>query len=122
MGRDCMMGSIRRVVAIVVLACGVTGGMAFSEPAQRYRNPASVCIRLTVADQLSGLAFNTVREEATRIWERHGIALNWKQPAEKQSCPTVVPIVFDGRALLKQGSKPSHDALGLTVFHGRTQT
>ena len=116
------MGSIRRVVAIVVLACGVTSGMAFSEPPQRYRNPASVCIHLTIADQLSGLAFNTAREEAARIWERHGIALNWRQPAEKQSCRIVVPIVFDGRELLKQGGKPGRDALGLTVFHGRSQT
>ena len=126
---------MRRVIGITVLVCGVTCGVAFGEPAQRYRNPALVCVRLTMTDQLSGPAFITAKEEATRIWDRHGIALNWAQPASPKpgeangeggpagtTCRTVVPILFDERAMLKETGGSHADALGLTVFHGRSQT
>ena len=116
-----MVGSIRKAVAIAALACGVLHGVGFADPSHRYRNTAAVCIRLTIADQLSGSALNTVKEEATRIWIRQGIALNWTDPAA-ETCRTVVPIIFDGSELLKQGGRSSGDALGLTVFLGRSQT
>ena len=113
--------SVGRAIAITALACGAVSSVAFSEPAARYRNPASVCISFTMTDQLSGPAFNTVKEEATRIWDRHGVALSWAQPATT-TCRTVVPIIFDERAMLKETGRSHAAALGLTAFHGRAQT
>jgi len=116
-----VVGSIRKAVAIAALACGALQGVGFADPSHRYRNTASVCIHLTIADQLSGAALNTVKEEASRIWIRQGIALTWTGPAA-ETCRAVVPIIFDASELLTQGGRSSADALGLTVFLGRAQT
>ncbi len=114
------MGSIRRRAAIAACACGVLGTTAFADQ-QRYRNTASVCIRLTTTDYMSGLAMKTLQDEASRIWRRHGIVLTWSQPVP-ETCPTIVPMVFDEDEFVKQGGKTRETALALTVFLGRAQT
>ena len=114
------MGSIRRRAAIAACVCGVLDTTAFAGQ-QRYRNTAPVCIRLTTTDHVAGLAMKTLQDEASRIWRRHGIALTWAQPVP-QTCPTVVPIVFDDDAFVKKGGKTRESALALTVFLGRAQT
>ena len=114
------MGSIRRRAAIAACVCGVLGTTAVAGQ-QRYRNTASVCIRLTTADHVSGLAMKTLQDEASRIWRRHGVVLTWSQPVP-QTCTTIVPMVFDEDEFVKQGGRTRDDALALTVFLGRAQT
>lgn len=113
------MRSIQRRAAMACV-CGVLGTTAFAGQ-QRYRNTASVCIRLTTTDHMSGLAMRTLQDEATRIWRRHGIVLAWSQPVPT-TCSTVVPVVFDEEEFVKQGGKTRDTALALTVFLGRAQT
>ncbi len=105
--------------AAATLACAPTkAGLA--EGQHPYRHAASVCIELTVNDDFSGPAFTTLRTEATRIWLRHGIALNWTARPGVM-CEKVVPIVFDESKLRKLAG-PKRDALALTEFVGRSQT
>jgi hypothetical protein len=80
-----------------------------------------VCIRLTTVDHVSGQARNTLVEEATRIWIRHGIDLTWKQPVPA-TCPMIVSLIIDERELLKLAGGMRDTALARTVFFGRSQT
>lgn len=108
--------------AIVALTCSVlAAGAAVSGPLHPYRNAASVCVRITDHDYLSGPALNSVQEEASRIWIRHGIALSWMQPVPEE-CPTIVSLVFDEHELLKLAGGSRDSALARTVFLGRSQT
>ncbi len=59
-----------------------------------------------------------MRSEATRIWLREGIALNWSQPAQA-ACDSIVPIVFDQAKLRRLADRA---ALAATEFAGRTRT
>ena len=114
------MGSTRRRAAIAACVCGVLGTTAYAGQ-RRYHNTASVCIRLTTTDHVSGLGMKTLQDEASRIWRRHGIVLTWSQPV-LATCPTVVPVVFDDDEFVKRGGKTRDSALALTVFLGRAQT
>ena len=132
-----MVGSIRRSAAIVALIGGVAltssvcigivsdrffnNGIVHGGQLHPYRQAAPVCIRLTMADHVSGVALNTLAAEATRIWIRHGVDLTWKQPVAA-TCPTIVSIIFDERALLKLAGGMIDTALARTVFLGRSQT
>jgi hypothetical protein len=126
-----LVGSIRRNAAIVALTSSVcaagysdrifSDGVVQGEPLHPYREAASVCIRLTTVDHVSGQALNTLQAEATRIWIRHGVSLTWKQPVPG-TCPTIVSIVFDERELLKLAGGMRDSALARTVFLGRAQT
>ena len=110
----------RYCVAIAALICGLSASATLADQRHPYRSAALVCLELTMVDYLSGSAFTTMREEATRIWIRHGIALTWSQP-EPPACAEVVPIVFDLAGLQKvQGGKRT-DALAVTVFSGRSR-
>jgi hypothetical protein len=116
-----MVGSIRKSAAIIAITCSVCAGAAFSGQLHPYRDAASVCVRLTSHDHLSGPALRTLEEEATRIWLRHGIELTWTQPVPN-ACPTIVAVVFDERELLKLAGGLRDEALARTLFLGRTQT
>jgi hypothetical protein len=121
-----LVGSIRRSAALVALTSSVCVGVfsdriAYTGPLHPYREAASVCIRLTTADHVSGPAVSTLQAEASRIWIRHGIDLTWKQPVPA-TCTQVVPIVFDERELLKLAGGSRDSALARTVFLGRSQT
>jgi hypothetical protein len=115
-----VVGSSRRRAAIAACVCGVLGTTALAGQ-QRYRNTASVCIRLTTTDHISGVAMKTLQDEASSIWRRHGIVLTWSQPVP-ESCTTVVPMIFDDDQFVKQGGRTRDSALALTVFLGRSQT
>ena len=108
--------SVRRGAALVVVTCGVFSGVAFTE--QAYRSAAPVCVRITANESMSGSAFRTMREEASRIWQRHGIDLSWTQPVP-DTCPTVVPLIFDDHALVKLAGGKIDQALARTLFAGR---
>jgi hypothetical protein len=124
-----LVGSIRRNAAIVTLTSSVCAGIFSNgivsqsidaDPVHPYRDAAHICVRLTIIDHLSGPALGTLKEEATRIWIRHGIDLTWKQPVPA-TCRTTVSIVFDERELLKLAGGARDTALARTVFLGRSQ-
>lgn len=115
------VGKIRKGAAIVALTCGVPATVAFTGELHPYREAAWVCVRLTTNDHLSGPALKTLRDEASRIWIRHGVELTWTQPVPK-ACVTVVSLVFDESELLKLAGGSRDSALARTVFLGRAQT
>ena len=118
---------MRKSAAIVTLTCsGLVAGAAwtskaFSGQLHPYRDAASVCIRITDRDGLTGPALNSVESEASRIWIRHGVALSWTQPAP-DTCPTIVSLVFDEHELIKLAGGSRDSALARSVFLGRKQT
>ena len=63
-----MTGTTRFRLAFAAFAVVLGGDNGTADPQHPYRNPASVCIALTVKDDLSGPTFTTLRAEATRIW------------------------------------------------------
>jgi hypothetical protein len=99
----------------------IFAGTAFSGPLHPYRDAASVCVRITDRDRLSGPALKSLEEEASRIWIRHGIALSWTQPVA-DACATIVSLVFDEHELLTLAGGQRDTALARTVFLGRAQT
>jgi hypothetical protein len=112
-------GIIRRCVALIALAC--TGGTAVvADHQQPYRQSVAVCIQLTDRDGVSGPAFRTLRDEATRIWLPHGIALVWTQPSPI-GCGAVVPVFFDDRLVRQTVGPDRRNALAVTVFSGRAR-
>lgn len=115
------VGSIRRSATIIALTGSVCAGVAFSGQLHPYRDAASVCVRMTEHDYLSGPTLKTLEDEASRIWIRHGIQLSWTQPVP-EACPTVVSLIFDERELLKLAGGSRDTALARTVFLGRLQT
>jgi hypothetical protein len=86
-----------------------------------YRSMASACLRVAMKDSLSGPAFQVIQDEATRIWLRHGIALNWAKQ-DPARCDTTEEIVFDEGELIKLAGGKKDSALARTVFHGRLRT
>ena len=115
------MGSIRQRIAITALACAVFADVAITQQEHRYRQPVPVCVKLTAKEYISGTALTTLREEATRIWKRHGISLSWTQPVSAL-CPTIVPLIFDDDELVKLAGGKIDTALARTVFLGRSQS
>ena len=85
------------------------------------RYTASACIRVTTKDHLSGPAYKTLQNEASRIWLRHGVALAWSQPAASP-CDTIEEIVFNDDDLVKLAAGKKDTALARTVFLGRSRT
>lgn len=106
---------------IAALTASVFGAVAFSDELHRYRNPASACIRVIAKDHVSGPAFRTLQNEATRIWQQNGIALTWTQPAAVP-CDTFEEVVFDDDKLVKLAGGKKDQALARTVFLGRSRT
>jgi hypothetical protein len=106
---------------IAALICSVFGAVALGGQMHPYRSTASACLRVTMKDSLSGPAFKVIQDEATRIWLRHGIALNWAQHLTV-ACDTVEEIVFDEDELIKLAGGKKDTALARTVFHGRSRT
>ena len=118
------MRSVRHLAhcaVIAALTASVFGAAALGGQLHRYRNTASACIRVTTRDHLSGPAFKTVQNEASRIWLRHGVVLAWIQAAAEH-CDTVEEIVFDDDELIKLAGGRVDTALARTVFLGRSRT
>lgn len=111
----------RHCAVIAALTVSVFGAVAFSGQIHRYRDAASACIRVTTKDHLSGPAFKIIQHEATRIWQRHGIALSWTSPSAAR-CDTVEEIVFSDDALVRLAGGRIDTALARTVFLGRVRT
>ncbi len=107
---------LRLALATVALVLGSTGGTA--GPQHPYRTQASVCISLTVKDDLPGPVFTKLRAEATRIWLTHGVSLIWTQPAPV-SCDTFVPMTFDDARVRALAGPKRASAMALTEFSGR---
>jgi hypothetical protein len=106
---------------IAALIGSVCGAAAFAGQMHRYRTTASACVRVTTKDHVSGPSLKIIQGEASRIWLRHGIALNWTGPAAA-ACNTAEEIVFDDEQLVKLADGKRDTALARTVFHGRERT
>jgi len=115
-----MAGSTQFRLACAALAVVLGSDDGTADPQHPYRTPASVCIALTVKDDVSGPAFTTLRAEATRIWLSHGVALTWTQPAPV-ICNTFVPIVFDDARVRALAGPKRKGAMALTEFSGRSR-
>ena len=113
-----MTGTNRLGVATAALACSLCV-LSVAEQQHPYLRAASVCLDLSVKDHVSGPAFTTLRDEATRIWLRHGVELTWAYPAPAR-CDTVVPVLFDEENVRRLAG-PTRDALALTEFAGASR-
>jgi hypothetical protein len=105
-------------VATAALACSL-GVRSVAERQHPYLSAASVCINLSIKDYLSGPAFTTLRDEAARIWLRHGVELTWAYPAPAR-CDTVVPVLFDEEQVRRLAGR-KRDVLALTEFAGASR-
>jgi hypothetical protein len=115
----CPAGTIRHCVALTVLTCiGGTGALADQQ--HPYRRTATVCIQLKIKDEVPGPMFRRLRDEATRIWLRHGIALIWTQPAAVD-CDTLVSMSFDDAQVREIVGRKRTDAMAVTVFSGHAR-
>jgi hypothetical protein len=99
----------------------VSVGALDAGPQHRYRSAARVCVEFTATDHLSGPAFTTMREEATRIWLRHGVALTWSTQPAGAACAAVVPLVLDAVRMASVSGGKYADALAITVFSGHSR-
>ena len=108
------------VCAIGVVVCGVFEASLAADERHPYREAAHVCVEPTIHDYLSGPTFNVLRDEASRIWLRQGVALTWERTAATR-CDALVPLVIDEKALKKQDRNARTTSLARTVFLGRTQ-
>ena len=113
-----MTRTTRLGVATAALACSLGLG-SVAERQHPYLSAASVCLNVSVKDHLSGPAFTTLRDEATRIWLRHGVELTWTYPAPAR-CDRVVPVIFDEEKV-RALAGPKRDALALTEFAGASR-
>ena len=127
MKKHCLVKSVghsafsRHCALIAALTGSVFGAVAFSGQLHRYRSTASACINVTAKDHLSGPAFKTIQNEASRIWLRHGVALTWTHQAAA-ACHTFEEIVFDDDQLITLAGGKVDSALARTVFLGRSRT
>ena len=106
--------------AIGIVVCGAFSASLDADERPPYREAAHVCVEPTIHDYLSGPTFNIIRDEASRIWLRHGVALTWDGPAATR-CDALIPLVFDEKALKQQDRNAHKTSLARTVFLGRTQ-
>jgi hypothetical protein len=99
-------------LALPLVVCGV----AHAETAARR------VIRVALApvehDKMSGLAWRAMTRECSRIWADEGVALTWS--GDSAGAHVVLPLVFHDRDVRKHDPK-NEDALGVTVFSGRSQ-
>jgi hypothetical protein len=111
--------TIRHRIALATVV-GICSGGGLGEAQTPYRNAASICIDVTVMDDLTGLTFKAMRSEASRIWLAHGIILRWTS-SSTGGCEIVVPLVFDETRLREALEGRSTQALAATEFSGRSR-
>jgi hypothetical protein len=106
-------------LAVILSAVGpasVEGRQPYQTPqSHSYASPANVCIEAKFSDAVPGVMFMALRDEASRIWLRHGIALRWERNRH-ESCQVRVPIVFSDYDVDRLGRHETGDVLALTHF------
>jgi hypothetical protein len=80
-----------------------------------YESRANICIEVKFSDDVPGVMFTALRDEASRIWVRHGIVLRWDRN-RRDSCEARVPIVFSEHDVERLGRHEPGDVLALTHF------
>jgi len=78
----------------------------------------TVALQVGPTDDLSGIAWTAMTNEARAIWAREGVELTWD--AADTAATLRLPVSFDDRTLRKYDKKKS-TALGITLFAGRSQ-
>ena len=111
-----------RATAIAVTLCAVGQKSASTDQSHPYQKAAQVCLNVTVRDEVSGPAFNTLRDEASRIWLKHGVALKWTR-TDDGVCDSMIKMVFDDYEVAhRRLSNERNQTLARTVFSGPTRT
>ena len=112
--------SIRHRVAIVALACVVCAGVASSQRGAASLPQRGAGLRqLTSRRTISRVRHSrTMREEATRIWLRHGVALTWTQQPRAECHRRSCRSCSTPTRLSKLGRGKYEDALAVTIFSG----
>jgi hypothetical protein len=108
----------RRVPARLLLAAALPLAACAAAHAETAVRPV---IRVALApaqhDRMSGVAWGAMTSECTRIWAGEGVEVTW---SGNGAADVVLPLVFDDRRVRRHDPK-SEDALGVTVFSGRSQ-
>ena len=99
-------------LAVILCALGPASAGAQSHP---YESRANICIEVKFSDDVPGVMFTALRDEASRIWLRHGIVLRWERN-RRESCEARVPIVFSEYDVKRLGRHEPGDVLALTHF------
>jgi hypothetical protein len=107
-----------RLLFAAVLHLGVLHHATTAQEIQRL--PIRVWLEPIVEDEVSGVAWNALFQECARIWALEGVEVRW--PGKEDGAPphVTLPLVFDGREL-KKHDPARQEALGVTLFAGRSQ-
>jgi hypothetical protein len=98
-------------VALPLAACGAAHAETIARPVIR------VALAPAEHDGMSGVAWRAMTSECTRIWASEGVDITW---SGNGAADVVLPLVFDDRRVRRHDPK-NEDALGVTVFSGRSQ-
>ena len=99
-------------LVLTLAACQLARAEAAPRPVIR------VALAPVIVNTMSGIAWRAMTDECNAIWAREGIALTWS--GASAGADVVLPLVFDHREVKKYDPK-SADALGVTIFAGRSQ-
>ena len=99
-------------VALPLAACQLARAETTPRPVIR------VALAPVIVDSMSGVAWRAMTDECNGIWAREGITLSWSGAGN--GADVVLPLVFDHRQVKKHDPKGA-DALGVTIFAGRSQ-
>jgi hypothetical protein len=107
-----------RLLLAALLHLGVLCLAATAQVSERL--PIRVRIEPIMRDPINGVAWNALIEECRRIWGPEGVEVLWLGRDDGGSPHVSLPLVFDDRELRRHD--PVHeDALGVTLFQGRSQ-
>jgi hypothetical protein len=107
----------RNAFSLVVVVDGLV--LCVDTRAQPVPAPSiTVVLQVVQKDDVSGIAWTVMANEARVIWAREGVELTWD--AADTTTTLRLPVSFDDRTLRKYDKKPSA-ALGMTIFDGRSQ-
>jgi hypothetical protein len=102
------------LVVVVDAALLCAGADAQAVPAPSIK----VALQVVSKDDLEGIAWMAMTQEARAIWAREGVELIWD--AADTAVTLRLPVSFDDRTLRKYDSK-GPTALGMTLFTGRSR-
>lgn len=113
---------MRPLVTVVALAV-CTGWIwpLAAAHSHRYEALATVCIEVKFRDDVPGVMFTALRDEASRIWLRHGVVLRWER-IRREECQATVPVAFSENDVERLGRHEPGDVLALTHFEEAKET
>jgi hypothetical protein len=102
------------VLMHLAVLCHGAAGQVFQ------RSPIRVRLTVAAGDPISGVVWNSMTEECSRIWSREGVELLWPGTDDGAPPHVTLPLLFNHRELHTH-DPADKEALGVTVFSGRSQ-